>query len=240
MLCNGDYAEEVFKMANMNERIAWLLYYLQESQKETLFHSILQQPKTAQEKIFKSLVALYPLSRNILIHIFQGAAGDLDDFIETYDPGEMMLEELHKTISQIADSTRKTSRTLREYKQRIEDMQQEKGKREKELRERREAKKELAGLEQEVRKLDEEIEKASVTEEALQAEIREKNEELKAAQASVERQRGKLENIAKELGEIEKMSVEVSDKMPDKYQEVLNVIQKAIQNKPDLGGGMNV
>ena len=229
MLGNGDYAEEVFKMANANERIAWLLYYLQEGQKEALFHCIAQRPQAEQEKIFKSLVALYPLSGNILIHIFQRAAGDLDDFIETYDPEERMLRELQSTVSQVAGSTRKTSRSLREYRQKIEDLQREKEERKAGLREKREAKKELAGLEQEIRELDREIEKASVTEEALQEEIREKHEELKAAQESAERQRRKLENIVKELGDIEKMSAEAAGRMPDRYGKAVEAVQKAIK-----------
>ncbi len=232
MLANDDYAGRVFDMPNPNERIGWLLYYLQEEQKEMLFHCICEQPEKKQKDVFKALVALYPLSKNIVLYILQRAAGDLSDFAQTYDPDEMVLRQLAATVQTVTESTSKTSRILREYRQGIEKLREEREKLKEELSEKREARKELRDLELEVDRLNKELMENSVTEEGLLAEIREKKEACRAAEESVHRRRKELENAAEELKEIEKMSGQAADKMPEEHRKALEAVRKAIR---DLG-----
>ena len=232
MLANDDYAGRVFDMPNPNERIGWLLYYLQEEQKEMLFHCICGLTEKKQKDVFKSLVALYPLSRSIVMHILQRAAGDLSDFVQTFDPDEMVLNRLAEMVQAVTENTDKTSRTLKEYREDIENLKGKKEQIQKELDEKREARKELRDLELEIDRLKEELTENSVTEESLRAEIQEKKEACRAAKESVERRRRELVNAAEELKKIDEMSGQAADKMPEEYRKALEAVQKAIR---DLG-----
>ena len=232
MLANDDYAGRVFDMPNPNERIGWLLYYLQEEQKEMLFHCICGLTEKKQKDVFKSLVALYPLSRSIVMHILQRAAGDLSDFVQTFDPDEMVLNRLAEMVQAVTENTDKTSRTLKEYREDIENLKGKKEQIQKELDEKREARKELRDLELEIDRLKEELTENSVTEESLRAEIQEKKEACRAAKESVERSRRELVNAAEELKKIDEMSGQAADKMPEEYRKALEAVQKAIR---DLG-----
>ncbi len=232
MLANDDYAGRVFDMPNPNERIGWLLYYLQEEQKEMLFHCICGLTEKKQKDVFKSLVALYPLSRSIVMHILQRAAGDLSDFVQTFDPDEMVLNRLAEMVQAVTENTDKTSRTLKEYREDIENLKGKKERIQKELDEKREARKELRDLELEIDRLKEELTENSVTEESLRAEIQEKKEACRAAKESAERRRRELVNAAEELKKIDEMSGQAADKMPEEYRKALEAVQKAIR---DLG-----
>lgn len=229
MLGNGDYSGEVFRMPNSNERIAWLLYYLMEENKETLYRCIMQQTQQVKREIFKSLVRLYPLSRDIILLFFYKSAGDLDDFIDMYDPQEQMLGELQRTVSEIAGSTQKNSRSLKEYRQKIEEIKQQIAVNEDILREKKEARKEYRDLDHRFEELNDEIAKVSVTREELLNAVKEKEEELHAAQEQNQKREQQIERMEQELKKIQETSMELAGHMPEKYENILNAVQKAMK-----------
>lgn len=232
MIKNDDYKGEVFKLANPNERIAWLLYYLMDDKKTVLYECIKQKTDDERKKIFKSLVGLYPLSRNIILYMFLNHAeeADLDDFIEAYDLDEMVLNELERTVSDMMDGSDQISRTIREYKEKIVKMENDIKEKEKELKERKEDRKKLSELDSKIVELDKEIKEVSKSAEELQIEIKEKQTELDNKKRVKNTRKKTLEKINKEIKELDVMTNSEAEKMPAKYQKVLGSIQKAMKD----------
>ena len=110
-LAEEDFLEIIFQRnRDASEEVAQLMYFLRREQAATLYNEISELEVGKKQKVFSSLVKLYPLSQDIVKHLVIKREKAPVDFLRVYDQDRELLASIRETIRDIKDISVKLRR----------------------------------------------------------------------------------------------------------------------------------
>lgn len=104
------------------------MYFFKEEQVLSLYQTINKLNDIEYSIILKNLMALYPLSENIVSHILKENKKSASDIIKAYDSGDALVIALNKLINEIKQQAISIPKSIKEYEEKIQKYESEKSK----------------------------------------------------------------------------------------------------------------
>lgn len=223
------YAEII----NSKENLAEVLYFLQESQAETLLNAIKIYKEGDQATIFDSLMRWYPLSVHITERFIAIDSQYTQTTIGSYDRGNVIIREVNRLIQIIKRNNANNPRTLKEYEERIAVLEEQIEVAKKAIKDFKESDKQEKTLIAEVEQLNIEYEtlKSAYTKESLEEQklkLANKLKEKEKLKKEFEDDKMLIKNIEKELKEIQSGN--------SSFKKALKQLSEVVKTLPDSEG----
>lgn len=214
-LSSESYAEDVFDYGqDADAAITQLMYFMRKEQVPTLYKEISELPEEKKDRVFASLAKIYPLSREIVIHLLRKWEKKPLDFLLAYDMEYQLLNELNSTLTLIKENSSATQTPYNNYLKEIDKIN----------RELQQLNKEIA----EFNNVSEDIRKRREEKQMLQDELRQLNEESQDNNLDIE-----IENLEKDIQEHRQKETEKSEKH-QKLEKELSDIQQSLQEREKI------
>ena len=200
---NGD--EEIKKDI---QKLASVLYFFAEEQTASFNEVIVKLTEEEQRILLNNLMNLYPLSRNIVLTIFnQNNNIKVNEIIDLFDKGDAITKAFNRLINSISQEGKKTPSILQNYLDKIDNYEKEK-----------------LELKEEIEKL----KKAGSDEKELFAEVTELKRELNELKKSYTKEALEQQKIALEKG------INDRHKIKEAYEKDKNVIKEIETNLKNI------
>lgn len=225
--------EVVSKMQgrDVEKEIAQLLYFCSEERAATVENELSQvEDPQKQNNIFRAIVTLYLLTKNIVVQLLKKADVQPSDFLNIYDNNSELLKIIKTNVKWVKDNSAYTNVDVNHYNEQLNKIQEEiaelgcrRNEIEMSIEGYKEKKAEQDRLNREIEKL--QRIKASGIDEELQS-LREQIQQLNREKEEKDKSKSEL------IREIEKLTNalnENTDRRTRKYQEALNKLQKCME-----------
>lgn len=125
-LAEENFLEGIF-MGNKDayDEISQLMYFMRREQVSTLYNEISELKEDKKQRIFTSLVKLYPMSQDIIKHLIIKREKTPLDFLHIYDYNKELLESFRQTIKEIKESSYSNSSEYNSYQRELEKLNSE-------------------------------------------------------------------------------------------------------------------
>ena len=235
-LAEEDFLEGIFQRnRDAYEEVSQLMYFLRREQAATLYNEFSELDDKKKQKVFSSLVKLYPLSQDVVKYLIIKREKAPVDFLRIYDRNREVLASFKETIGEIKDSSHCNSIEYNNYQKELERLTTEISHLENTLQELYESKSELREKRETRKRLEKEKEEIEheCESDVLEQEIEVLRQEIEGLK---NRQRKQIEtkNALKE--ELEKIAGELDNKESDPtYQDALSALANCIRAIPGEG-----
>lgn len=225
----NDAIEYLFQ--NEDNKLQQLLYYCKEEQAATVENAISSCTGDERKRIQSALIAMYPITKNVVLQMLRRASIGPKDCLEIIDFEGELVEAIKNLLEKITGSSSARNSYITEYSENLSKLDREinelQGQRqkiidtiddyEKKEKEKNELEREIKILE-ENKDIEKEIEK-----------LKQKKNELEAKKQRDEEEKNKL------CGEIEKLTESLEDSPKDssgtsdkEYQEALQALRACV------------
>ncbi len=120
-LAEEEFLEGIFQRnRDPYEEVSQLMYFLRKEQVATLYNEFSELDETKRQKVFSSLVKLYPLSRDIVKHLIIKREKAPVDFLHIYDWNKEVLSSFKETVREIKESSYSNSSEYNSYQRELE------------------------------------------------------------------------------------------------------------------------
>ena len=121
-LASENFMEDIFRNGrNAEEEVSQLLYFMRYEQRETLYKEILELSPEKKNRVSKSLIVLFPLSKNIVDHLILKREVEPHNFLEIYDMNENLLSSVQMTLQEIQEKSSVSSAWYKCYLEKLHD-----------------------------------------------------------------------------------------------------------------------
>ena len=231
-LAEEDFLEIIFQRnRDASEEVAQLMYFLRREQAATLYNEISELEVGKKQKVFSSLVKLYPLSQDIVKHLVIKREKAPVDFLRVYDQDRELLASIRETIRDIKENSHASSSVYNQYQREIEKVTEEINQLEDSLKKLGES---MSGLKEKLEeraRLEGEIKRMEDYQQGnLEGDIESLKLEIESRRKKQREQEGKKERMKKELDELAgALSRNDSDPV---FQDALSALKNCIKSIP--------
>ena len=121
-LASENFMEDIFRNGrNAEEEVSQLLYFMRYEQRETLYKEILELSPEKKNRVSKSLIVLFPLSKNIVDHLILKREVEPHNFLEIYDMNENLLSSVQIRLQEIQEKSSVSSAWYKCYLEKLHD-----------------------------------------------------------------------------------------------------------------------
>lgn len=120
-LAEEDFVEGIFQRnRDAYEEVSQLMYFLRREQVATLYNEISELKEDKKQRVFTSLVKLYPMSQDIVKHLVIKREKAPVDFLHIYDRNKELLDSFKKTVKELKESSYSNSSEYNRYQKELE------------------------------------------------------------------------------------------------------------------------
>lgn len=232
----GNYGETFFShyldWDTRGNKVTELLYFLEKEQTRALYREITKLEEKAKKTVFKSLVELYPLSREIVLYLMRKREREPIDFLEIYDTDKELLNTIQSTLADMKDNSSSRSTKYNNYQLEIEKENEKINQLKNEIEEFYMKSDELNEKREEIRSLEKQLEELKQeNEENLESRILELKEEIEKEKEKNREKTEETQTLEKELQSIrENLKEDTLGTTQKEYQKALKALQNCIQS----------